>query len=66
MAAESVLGLPAVWPALLDNLSVSAWRRASTRRGGPKSGYAGNALCNPTASCTTAAADRGTGEAHSR
>jgi hypothetical protein len=66
VAAESVLGLPAVWPTLLDHLPISTRRHAGARRGGTEGSNARNALGNPTASCTPDAADRATGEAHSR
>jgi hypothetical protein len=66
VAAESVLGLPAVWPTLLDNLYVSAWRHAGALRHGTESSDAWNALCNAAIACPTDAARRCAGEAHSR
>ena len=65
MAAESVLGLPAVRPALLDNVSVTTRRRpARAACRGTESGCAWDAPCAVAAS-SRGSANGGTCEARS-
>ena len=65
MAAESVLGLPAVRPALLDDVSVAARRRSARARRGTEGRCAWNAFGATPASCTGDARGGGTREARS-
>ena len=64
MAAESILGVPAVWPTLLDDLYVSARRHAGARPGASESGGAWEPRGNTTNAGTSGAARRCTGEAY--
>jgi hypothetical protein len=64
VAAESILGVPAVWPALLDNLYVSTRRHTGARRRATESRDTWESLGHTTNARTADAARRCTAEAY--